>query len=249
MNISRSSMDMQKRNSPVRSVRRNSTPWLTWGNTWSVSSVGFSSLTYRFPLCSGVFHALYWAGYEALPYFSPFRLVEIKCNMSGSITKLNGPGFHARVSFHRCYLFPLQNIAIKASRISVWEIKMVWWPYSRTPTFFNWSFWVNLFWVKCILCCSAHKRHAFYMWNLWEIVQTQYVTQGALLAAFWREALQMWGKEGATARRRPRGWSSVRPGGAAARGGFRGAGCQAARPQSLQTGAPSIVLSHCSVEK
>lgn len=122
-------------------------------------------------------------------------------------------------SSHRCCLFPLQNFAIKASRVSGWEVKVVRWPYSRTPTFFIWSFWVNLFWVKCILCCSAHERHAFYVWNLWEIVQTQHVTQGALLAAFWREALQMRGKEGATAGRRPRGWSSVRPCGAAASGG------------------------------
>lgn len=34
MNISRSSMDMQKRNFPVKFVRRNSIPWLMCGNTW-----------------------------------------------------------------------------------------------------------------------------------------------------------------------------------------------------------------------
>lgn len=59
---------------------------------------------------------------------------------------------------------------------------------------------------KCILCCSTHERHAFYMWNLWKIIQTQYVTQGALLAAFWREALQMRGKECVPVRPRPRDW-------------------------------------------
>lgn len=34
MNISRLSMDMQKKNSPVRFARRSSIPWLMYGNTW-----------------------------------------------------------------------------------------------------------------------------------------------------------------------------------------------------------------------
>lgn len=34
MNISRLSMDMQKRNFPVKFVRRNSIPWLMYGNIW-----------------------------------------------------------------------------------------------------------------------------------------------------------------------------------------------------------------------
>lgn len=45
-----------------------------------------------------------------------------------------------------------------------------------------------------LLCCSTHKGHAFYMWNLWEIIQTQYVSQGTFPTAFWREAFQMWGE-------------------------------------------------------
>lgn len=37
MSTTRSSTAMQKRNSPVRSVRRSFTPWLMSGSTWSVS--------------------------------------------------------------------------------------------------------------------------------------------------------------------------------------------------------------------
>lgn len=72
---------------------------------------------------------------------------------------------------------------------------MAWVPCSGTWVFPGLGFSGALFWVRCILCCSTHERHAIYMRNLWKIVQTQHVSQGALLAAFWREALQMRGKE------------------------------------------------------
>lgn len=153
------------------------------------------SHTCNFPLFFTVFHALNQAGYEELSYFNQFWLVETKYNLSlVSITKLVGRVFPTQVSFQRC-CFSLQNSAIKASQIRVQWVKTGWPPHRRTCLSSSSSLWVDWFWVSVhILCCSTHERHAIYMWNLWKVIQTQYVTQGALLAAFWREALQMRGK-------------------------------------------------------
>lgn len=41
---------------------------------------------------------------------------------------------------------------------------------------------------------SSHQGHAIYLWDMWEVVQTEHVFKSSLTPAFWREALPVWGK-------------------------------------------------------
>lgn len=64
-------------------------------------------------------------------------------------------------------------------------------------------------WPSC-LPCSPHQGHALHLRDLWEVLQTQHVSQGALPAALRGEAVQM------------RGESTSAPGATLNRAGIRG---------------------------
>lgn len=117
----------------------------------------------------------------------------------------------------------LENVAAKASLIKAWKVKVARLPCSRSGVWATLSGLAGPSWVRRLLCSSTHERHAVYMRNLWKVVQTQHVPQGALLAAFWREALQMRGKGCAG----PRPWGGAGAGeGGRGEGGERGRGRQ-----------------------
>lgn len=196
MNISRSSMDMQKRNFPVKFVRRNSIPWLMCGNTWLVSFFCLFSLT---PVISPVLWCVLCLGLgrcEELPFFHQRWLVWNRMQHAFSRHQqirwhgLPHPGLSTLL-----FRFLLRTLLLELCNVECQK-----WRWHDHFTVGHvalpaWAFQLTYFECTCVLCCSTHERHAIYMWNLWKILQTQYVTQGALLAAFWREALQMWGKE------------------------------------------------------
>lgn len=106
-------------------------------------------------------------------------------------------------------IFSFRTLPLKPHRLENHQLR---WQDRLTVghiSFPIWALWWTVFEHKCILCCSTHERHAIYLWNLWKVIQTQYVTQGALLAALWREALQMRGKARAAHQAQARGLACV----------------------------------------
>ena len=69
-------------------------------------------------------------------------------------------------------------------------------------------------WPWC-LPCSPHQGHALHLRDLWEVLQTQHVSQGALTAALRGEAVQMRGELP----------SPPAPGAILDRAGIRGSSC------------------------